>query len=185
MRPASKIPLLHTVIIKIITLQILIIKIWMRHHFSAKWTLYHNKIILSLLSQIIMVILSAERHPKNTKKKTRTILLPNNYWTDTFPTSCETNVAIRQVSWADYHRVNTIYILYMFPQSQNSLGAGNIHLPFNSTMLHCHSKLHKVSVYTPCTFVTHPCHVTWLGAWSRWRQEDRNTAGFKQQSSKV
>ena len=45
-------PPLHTVTITIITLQILIIKIWMRHHFTAKWTLYHNKIILPLLCQI-------------------------------------------------------------------------------------------------------------------------------------
>ena len=45
-------PPLHTVTITIITLQILIIKIWMRHHFTAKWTLYHNKIILSLLCQM-------------------------------------------------------------------------------------------------------------------------------------
>ena len=58
----------HTVTIKIITLQIHIIKIWMRHNFTAKWTLYHNKITPSLLRQIIMVILLTERHPKNTKK---------------------------------------------------------------------------------------------------------------------
>ena len=52
----------------------------MRHHFTAKLTLYHNKIILSLLCQIIMVILLAERHPKNMREKNKhTIMLPNNY----------------------------------------------------------------------------------------------------------
>jgi len=50
----------------IITLQILIIKVWMRY----KLTLYCNKIIPSLLCWIIMVILLPERHPKNTNAVT-------------------------------------------------------------------------------------------------------------------
>ena len=40
----------------------------MRHHFTAKLTLYYNEIILSLLCRIIMVILLAERHPKKMEK---------------------------------------------------------------------------------------------------------------------
>ena len=94
LRPASENSVLHTVTIKIITLQILFVKIWIIYHFTAKWILYYNKIILSLLCQIITVILLAERHPKKYVKNKRTLPFLNNYWADRFPTSSETNVAI-------------------------------------------------------------------------------------------
>ena len=50
----------------------------MRHRFTAKLTLYYNNFLLSLFSQIIMVILLAEC-PKKYGKNKRTILPPNNY----------------------------------------------------------------------------------------------------------
>ena len=52
LRPASNNSVLHTVTIKIITLQIVIIKIWIICHFTANCFFYYIKIILSLLCQI-------------------------------------------------------------------------------------------------------------------------------------
>ena len=74
LRPASENSVLHTVTIKIITLQILIIKIWIIYNFTAQRICYYNKIILSLLCQIITVILLAERHPQKYGKKRKSYL---------------------------------------------------------------------------------------------------------------
>ena len=87
----------------------------MRYYFTAKGTLYYNKIILSILYWIIMVILLAEHHPKNMGKnkascsqiitKQTNVLLParqmSYFLPDKCPTSCQTNVLLpaRQMSY--------------------------------------------------------------------------------------